>query len=61
MENLLVSSDLTQKKCQNSMMNATMDVIEITEVDVLVDPNSEIRKSNLRDYLEIFGYMDDTL
>ncbi len=43
------------------MMSATMDVIEMPEVDVVVDADNEIRKSNLRDYLEIFGYMDDTL
>lgn len=42
-------------------MGASTDVLDVLEVEMDAKEEEEIRKSNLRDYLETYGFMDDAV
>lgn len=61
MKKVLLHSDLKLKKSQEPMMGASTDVLDVLEVEMDAKEEEEIRKSNLRDYLETYGFMDDAV
>jgi hypothetical protein len=61
MKKVLLHSDLKLKKSQEPMMGASTDVLDVLEVEMDAKEEEEIRKSNLRDYLETYGFMDDAI
>jgi hypothetical protein len=60
MKKFLNNQDLRLSEKQDSKMSSTLELIQEREVEV-IEPDDEIRKSNLRDYLETYGYMEDII